>query len=179
MDLRLIANAAAPRRSCLARWAGVARPHHRARHRCGGDPRESVSQRGRRSRGERCHSRRYPGGAGRLHARSHLRGRHTCHRARDLDGVTAKGPATAFGTLDVEVYALPPTGDGITPPGQSDRVQTRRELCALAPSLREVAQLQLKLELGSATPVESHPSSNPSIGEPRMHGARLRYRFGR
>jgi CHAT domain-containing protein len=38
--------------------------------------------------------------------------------------VTAKGPSTAFGTLDVEVKALSPTGGG--------RMQPRREACALA-----------------------------------------------
>jgi CHAT domain-containing protein len=43
--------------------------------------------------------------------------------------LTAKGPAAAFGTLDVEVQALPPTGNGVT---HSDRMQTGREACALA-----------------------------------------------
>jgi len=46
--------------------------------------------------------------------------------------ITAKGLSAAFGTLDVEVKALSPTGGGAAQPGLSDRTQPRREACALA-----------------------------------------------
>jgi CHAT domain-containing protein len=46
--------------------------------------------------------------------------------------IIAKGPGMAFGTVDVEVQALSPTGGGEARPGHSDHVQPRREACALA-----------------------------------------------